>query len=195
MYIYICLGTHDCMYTYSVYICTYDVLQGVSQTHGLRRWWTQQLGSRCHRVSVLKSDVATIARHGLTPTQCIGNCFFRNCMCMNKVMCQNYIYYLDQYVTINMINIYKYNEYIIDIYNGFYLFHINESVSRFSACLRAATTVARPTQRLRTWPLHLCVAKLNAPCGRLRLTSAHNCKISIVWISLKYYMHILSLYF
>lgn len=25
-YVYICLGTHDCMYTYSVYIHTYDVL-------------------------------------------------------------------------------------------------------------------------------------------------------------------------
>ena len=97
--------TTVCIHTVYIYVHMMCFKVG-SQTHGPRRWWTQQLGSRCHRVSVLKSDVATIARHGLTPTQCIGNCFFRNCMCINKVMCQNYIYY----IWINM-QLYKYDEY------------------------------------------------------------------------------------
>ena len=102
LYVYI-----QCIYIY-IYTYIWCALGGQPNpwAHGLRRWWTQQLGSRCHRVSVLKSDVATIARHGLTPTQCIGNCFFRNCMCINKVMCENYVYY----IWINM-QLYKYDEY------------------------------------------------------------------------------------
>ena len=108
MYIYIYVWVHTTVCIHTVYIYVHMMcFRGDSQTHGLRRWWTQQLGSRCHRVSVLKSDVATIARHGLTPTQCIGNCFFLETVCVKKVMCQNYIYTI-----FGSICNYKYDKYI-----------------------------------------------------------------------------------
>ena len=80
---YVHIYTHDCMSICSVYIRTYDVpcwaamfLQSMART-----WWKQRLGSRCHRVSVLKSDVATTARHGQHQrSRCIGSCFLKLCM-------------------------------------------------------------------------------------------------------------------
>ena len=157
--------------------------------------WAQEMVDAATGEQMSPSFRAEIRRCNYSKAWANTNAVYRKAVfletvCVKKVMCQNYIYYI--WINMQLYEYDEYNDYIIDI-NGFY-WYITESVSRFSACLRAAT-LARPTQRLRTWPRHPCVAKLNAPCGRLRLTSAHNCKISIVWIIFKYYMHILSLYY